>query len=181
MTHRLQVAGNCPAQGTFGCISAVAECFSVVCCYRLEDLAAAIEASAGQQATTIDFQCMSQHTPEILQLLYEMLTQPALPQDKLDVVKAQARNAIEHRDDNASSVARRWVQGTRLQGFFFNALSARAAASNIVQLHTGPTIPSNNLPELLQHDYLGLWELLGKIGSTSLAVSCRWAASCTNL
>lgn len=74
---------------------------------RLEDLAAAIEGSAGQQATTFDFQCMSQDVTEVLQLTYELLTQPALPQQKLDVVKAQARNALEHRDDNASSIARR--------------------------------------------------------------------------
>ncbi|KAF6251715.1 Metalloenzyme, LuxS/M16 peptidase-like protein [Scenedesmus sp. NREL 46B-D3] len=74
---------------------------------RLEDLAASIEASAGQQSTTFDFQCMSGDVQEVLGLLTELLQQPALPADKLSMVQAQVANIISHRDDDASSVARR--------------------------------------------------------------------------
>ncbi|WIA12269.1 hypothetical protein OEZ85_012331 [Tetradesmus obliquus] len=74
---------------------------------RLEDLAASLEASAGQQSTTFDFQCMTGDTREVLGLLGELLQQPALPRDKLSLVQAQVTNIISHRDDNASGVARR--------------------------------------------------------------------------
>jgi predicted Zn-dependent peptidase len=73
----------------------------------LEDLAAAIEASAGQQSTTIDFQCMSRDAPEVLRLLAELVQQPALPDPQLKVIKDQVENIIGHRDDGASNVARR--------------------------------------------------------------------------
>jgi hypothetical protein len=43
----------------------------------------------------------------VLGLLGELLQQPALPGDKLSMVQAQVANIISHRDDNASSVARR--------------------------------------------------------------------------
>lgn len=77
---------------------------------RLEDLAAAIEASAGQQSITVDLQCMARDAPEILGLLAELVSQPALPSDKLALTKAQVANVLQHRDDNADSVARRWVR-----------------------------------------------------------------------
>ncbi|KAF8071282.1 zinc protease-like protein [Scenedesmus sp. PABB004] len=74
---------------------------------RLEDLAAAIEASAGQQSTTLDFQCMTRDAPELLRLLSELLREPALPPDKLALLQGQVSNVIRHRDDSAAGVARR--------------------------------------------------------------------------
>eukprot|EP00877_Chromochloris_zofingiensis_P000718 jgi/Chrzof1/10647/Cz05g06170.t1 len=76
---------------------------------RLEELAAAIESSSGQQSISLDFQCMSEDMQEVLGLFGELVQQPALPADRLAIVKDQVLNALEHRNDNAAAVSRREV------------------------------------------------------------------------
>ena len=74
---------------------------------RLDDLAAAIESGAGQQSLTIDFDCQAADTPEVLQLLSELVLQPLLPEDKLQLIKAQVYNILEHQNDNSTAIAAR--------------------------------------------------------------------------
>lgn len=70
-------------------------------------MAAAIESSSGQQSISLDFQCMSEDMQEVLGLFGELVQQPALPADRLAIVKDQVLNALEHRNDNAAAVSRR--------------------------------------------------------------------------
>ncbi|KAL4857736.1 putative zinc protease-like protein y4wB [Chlorella vulgaris] len=81
----------------------------------LEDRAASIEGGAGSEAIGMGWQCLAEDAPEVLNLFAEVVTQPALPQDKLDLAKSQARylacllvlNALEHRFDNPSNIPAR--------------------------------------------------------------------------
>jgi predicted Zn-dependent peptidase len=84
---------------------------AVVVHCRLDDLAAGIESGAGQQSLTIDFECEAGDAPEVLQLLSELVLQPLLPEDKLELIKAQVYNLLEHQNDNATAIAARWVGG----------------------------------------------------------------------
>ena len=56
----------------------------------LEDLAASIEGGAGAEAFAYGFSCLAEDVGSVLGLLGEVVLQPALPQDKLDLAKAQA-------------------------------------------------------------------------------------------
>ncbi|KAI8463240.1 MAG: Metalloenzyme, LuxS/M16 peptidase-like protein [Monoraphidium minutum] len=71
---------------------------------RLDDLAAAIEASAGPRAVSIDFECASEDAQEVLGLLAELAAAPALPQDRLDVTRGQVLESLAHKDDVASEL-----------------------------------------------------------------------------
>jgi hypothetical protein len=61
-----------------------------------------------------------------LGLLGELLQQPALPGDKLSLVQAQVANIIGHRDDNASSVARRCGARQAMQCILSHILFAQS-------------------------------------------------------
>ncbi|GBF98119.1 peptidase M16 [Raphidocelis subcapitata] len=74
---------------------------------RLEDLAAAIEAVAGPRAVSVEFECASEDAAEVLSLVGELAAAPAFPAERLAVVKQQVLESLSHRDDVASSVARR--------------------------------------------------------------------------
>ncbi|KAI3426252.1 hypothetical protein D9Q98_008627 [Chlorella vulgaris] len=73
----------------------------------LEDRAASIEGGAGGEAIGMGWQCLAEDAPEVLSLFAEVVTQPALPQDKLDLAKSQVLNALEHRFDNPSNIPAR--------------------------------------------------------------------------
>ncbi|KAK9830103.1 hypothetical protein WJX72_009788 [[Myrmecia] bisecta] len=74
---------------------------------ELEQLAAYLEGGAGGEAITLGFECLKEDSNKVLGLLTEVVTDPALPQDKINQYKAQVLNILEHTNDNTSSIPRR--------------------------------------------------------------------------
>lgn len=73
----------------------------------LEERAASIEGGAGGEAFGLGFQCLQEDTADVMGLFAEVVRQPAIPQDKLDLTKSQVLNALEHRNDNPASIPAR--------------------------------------------------------------------------
>ena len=73
----------------------------------LEDLAAAIEGGAGSDTLSLGFQCLKEDSNEVMQLFAEVLTSPALPKARLDVLKRQAINYLDHKNDNPNAIPAR--------------------------------------------------------------------------
>jgi zinc protease len=77
----------------------------------LDGTATNMQSAIGDSAGIMSFSGMKENTPATLQLFKEMLTQPGFRQDKIDLAKAQLRQAIAHRNDDAGAVARRELTG----------------------------------------------------------------------
>ncbi|KAK9842460.1 hypothetical protein WJX81_001228 [Elliptochloris bilobata] len=73
----------------------------------LELRAAYIEGGAGGEATSLGFECLREDVEEVMGLFAELLLTPAMPQDKLDLAKAQVLNTLAHMNDSAAAIPRR--------------------------------------------------------------------------
>lgn len=71
---------------------------------ELEERAASIEGGAGPEAFGFGFQCLTEDTSDVMKLFAEVVREPALPQDKLDLARQQILSALEHRNDNPSAI-----------------------------------------------------------------------------
>lgn len=75
---------------------------------RLDFLAAQMNASLGrdQGHAVLNLNALAKDAKEGLDLLTEVLREPAFAQDRLDIAKRNARQAIERRNDDTSSIER---------------------------------------------------------------------------
>lgn len=78
----------------------------------LEDRAAVIETFIGSQVGNATMSCLTADFPEMLEVLSDILRQPAFEEDKLEVAKTQAASAIARQNDDASNIA--WREFTEL-------------------------------------------------------------------
>jgi zinc protease len=76
---------------------------------KLANLAASIEGGAGADYLSTGFECLKEDADEVLSLFASLVQRPALPAEKLELVRSQALNAYAHRNDNASFVPRREI------------------------------------------------------------------------
>jgi predicted Zn-dependent peptidase len=71
---------------------------------RLEMLAATLSSSCGDTSGQIALQVQDKDLKEGLELLMQALTEPAFAQDRLDLAKRSARQALERRNDAVTSI-----------------------------------------------------------------------------
>ena len=76
----------------------------------LDSMGASIETSVDATSASISATCLPQDAPAILEYIDQMLRDPALAQDKLDLIKTQLRSAISRRNDNPAQIADREFQ-----------------------------------------------------------------------
>eukprot|EP00798_Chlamydomonas_sp_ICE-L_P023989 gene23989-9565_t len=69
---------------------------------RLEDLSASIEAGAAAYASNVSFDCLSEDIDEVMGLFAEVVRQPAMPEERLKLVKQQVLNILDHAYDQPS-------------------------------------------------------------------------------
>ncbi len=79
---------------------------------ELEDVAASVESGIGETSGSVSFNCLKENTAEVLGIFHDVLTQPGLRQDKLDLAKTQWRSAIARRNDDAAGIADREFANT---------------------------------------------------------------------
>ncbi|HYN42545.1 MAG TPA: insulinase family protein, partial [Thermoanaerobaculia bacterium] len=72
---------------------------------RLEALAATLSSSCGNTSGSLFLQVQEKDLAEGLDLFMQALTQPAFAQDRLDLAKKSARQALERRNDAVTSIA----------------------------------------------------------------------------
>ncbi|GAX72597.1 hypothetical protein CEUSTIGMA_g53.t1 [Chlamydomonas eustigma] len=97
---------------------------------RLEDLAASIETSSGNETLSAGFYCSKEDMKEVLGLMSEILKSPVLPESKIQQVKNQIYSQLEHQYDNPSSVA---ALVTLQQMYGQDSLYARQATRTSVE------------------------------------------------
>lgn len=76
----------------------------------LEDRAAVIETSIGNESGNATMSSLKGDFPEMLAVLAEILRNPAFEEDKLEVAKTQVASGIARQNDDASSIAWREFQ-----------------------------------------------------------------------
>jgi len=79
---------------------------------RFRNLGAEIAGNTTENATSIYFSALQANSDAVLEILKDVLTAPEFQQDRLDLVKAQLRNAIAHRNDDLATVLRREFTAT---------------------------------------------------------------------
>jgi len=73
----------------------------------LDTMAAAVSTGIGQTSGTITVASLKEDFDKALAILADLLTDPAFPQDKIDLAKIQMRTAVSRRNDNVNGIAAR--------------------------------------------------------------------------
>lgn len=116
---------------------------------RLDALAATLSSSSGPTSGSLYLQVQEKDLAEGLDLLMQALTQPAFQQDRLDLARKSARQALERRNDAVTSIAQ--LQMPRLLfGERFFVVDDTTAASldaisreDLLAFHAALLHPSN--------------------------------------
>lgn len=73
----------------------------------LENIGASVETSIGTNSATASLWTLNENLPEVLEILADILQNPAFPQDKIELATVQERTAIARRNDNVIGIANR--------------------------------------------------------------------------
>ncbi|MEE8201727.1 MAG: pitrilysin family protein, partial [Candidatus Acidoferrales bacterium] len=73
----------------------------------LENVGASVETSVGTTVATASMFTLKENLPQVLEILAEILANPAFPEDKLELATVQERTAIARRNDNVGQIADR--------------------------------------------------------------------------
>jgi zinc protease len=76
----------------------------------LESRGASIETSTGNLTTEISVNALVEDSERVLEIVRDLLLEPAYPEDKLQLALTQARSGIARRNDDPSSIADREFQ-----------------------------------------------------------------------
>ncbi|HET7206001.1 MAG TPA: pitrilysin family protein [Terriglobales bacterium] len=90
----------------------------------LESLAAKIETAGGGDSTSIGLSCLKKDFDQVFRLFVELLQNPELRQDKLDLAKNEAYDSISRRNDSIDEIVGR--EAAKL-GYGANSPLARVA------------------------------------------------------
>lgn len=74
---------------------------------ELDTLAASVSTGIGPASGSISISVLKEDIDKALGILADILTDPAFPQDKIDLAKVQQRTAISRRNDNVRGIASR--------------------------------------------------------------------------
>jgi predicted Zn-dependent peptidase len=74
---------------------------------QLENVGASVETSIGTSAATASLFTLQENLPQVLDILADLLRNPAFPEDKIELAKVQERTAIARRNDDVGSIADR--------------------------------------------------------------------------
>ncbi len=74
---------------------------------QLENVAASIESSIGEDSGTVGFSCLKENTSEVLALFVDVMAHPEFRQDKIDLAKQRMMSQISRQNDDAGEIAQR--------------------------------------------------------------------------
>ncbi|HEY9698303.1 MAG TPA: pitrilysin family protein [Trichocoleus sp.] len=123
---------------------------------RLEQQAASIETGIDTTAGSASFNTLTEDLEEVFGLFAEVLRQPAFPQDKIDLVKAQIGGSIARRNDNPNEIAQR--------EFFKLVYGANSPYARTVEYSTLSNISRSDVVSFYQQYFHPNNMLLGIVG-----------------
>lgn len=74
---------------------------------KLEEIAARIESFSSVSEMSVGFRCLSEDLREVMSLFSEVVQNPLMPNDKLDLTRTQLLGSIKRRGDNPGGIAAR--------------------------------------------------------------------------
>ncbi len=117
----------------------------------LDSLGASIETSAGRLYSIVSFSALAESAPQVLSMFHEVLTSPALREERVDLAKAQLRNAVAHRNDQAPELVARelaslvYGRNTPYGQLAGHATVARIGRSSVAAFHRSHYRPDTTL------------------------------------
>jgi zinc protease len=122
---------------------------------ELEDAGAEVETDIGVSSGRATLFALREHVPLALGVLAEILTNPALPEDKIELAKVQERTGVARRNDDVTGIAAR-----EFQKLLYGAASpyartteyatlAAVTREDLVEFHRRYFLPNRT--------FLGLW------------------------
>lgn len=73
----------------------------------LENMAASVESSIGENRGTLSFSCLKENADPVMTIFRDFLTRAEFRAEKVDLAKTQTRSAIARRNDDPSGIASR--------------------------------------------------------------------------
>ncbi len=73
----------------------------------LENTGSVVETGIGNSSASASLFCLRENLPQVLEILADLLRNPAFPEDKIELAKVQQRSAIDRRNDNVGGIAGR--------------------------------------------------------------------------
>jgi len=74
---------------------------------ELENIAASVETAIDESFGTASFSCLKENTDEVLSIFHDILTTPALRENKIDLAKTEIRSGISRRNDDPHGIVER--------------------------------------------------------------------------
>lgn len=122
----------------------------------LEDKAARIEFGMGQNSGSVSLNALREDFIDLLPVLVDVMQNPLMPQEKIDLAIRQQRSAISRRNDNAQQIGFR--EFSKLI-YGENSLQGRTT-----ELYTLDNITREDLIEFHQNAYTGENMMIGLVG-----------------
>ena len=73
----------------------------------LANVGASVETSIGTNSASASLFTLKENLPQVLEILADLVRNPAFPEDKIDLAQVQERSAIARRNDDVSTIATR--------------------------------------------------------------------------
>jgi len=122
----------------------------------LEDLAAQMEFGMGRTSGSVSMSSLKEDFADLLPVLVDVMTNPLLPQEKIDLAVRQQRSGISRRNDNAQQVGFREF-GKLIYG-------EDSPQARVTELYTLDAITRDDLVEFHQNAYTGENLMVGLVG-----------------
>lgn len=101
---------------------------------RLDFLAAQVSAGIGETAGSASLNCLSDNLDEALAVFVEMLKSPRYQQDRLDLAREQALQAMQKRNDDSADIEIREIRALLYgEEFFVNRHATEASVSSVTR------------------------------------------------
>ena len=117
----------------------------------LDSLGASIDTSAGRLYSIVSFSALAESAPQVLSMFHEVLTSPALREERVDLAKAQLRNSVAHRNDQAPELVARelaslvYGRNTPYGQLAGHATVARIGRSSVAAFHRSHYRPDTTI------------------------------------
>ena len=121
---------------------------------RLQDLGVEIQGTVTQSFAMLTFSGLKENTDAMLAAVKDALTVPEFSQDRIDLVKARLRNAIDRRNDDGAALVRRELIATVFGknspygAYMENAHLERINRGDLVDFHQRYFFPRNTMVAL---------------------------------
>lgn len=122
----------------------------------LEDMAARIEFGMGQNSGSVSMNALKEDFNDLLPVLVDVMINPLMPQEKIDLAIRQQRSAISRRNDNAQQIGFREF-GKLIYG-------EDSPQARITELYTLDNITREDLVEFHRNAYTGENLMIGLVG-----------------